>query len=210
MPTRDADDLSKATTELLQSFSHPLRLRIYYCLAAKSSASATQLAQEVGTTAQLAYYHLTRLAALGVVEPDAERPRRGRERYWRVAPQGTRLPTPPADVASGTLDLLQTVHRAQAALHFERFNDFYSKSATSGPAARRAAFSSDMILEVTEDELVELQSRILEVLQDYPRPGQSGRTADGSAVDGRISMLVFVHGVPLLGDDHRGDANAPT
>ncbi|WP_025620517.1 helix-turn-helix domain-containing protein [Salinispora cortesiana] len=156
--------------EVLKAFTHPLRLRLYYALATTTSATATQLAKRVDTTAQLAFYHLTRLADLGVVEEDPCAEAHGRERYWRQSSRG--LTFDPNSFDKDTEREVEVLHRAQAAVHAELLRQFFDTPADPSDTLRAAAFGTDMILELTAAELDELREEITAVLlrfRDRPR-----------------------------------------
>lgn len=180
--------------EVLKAFTHPLRLRLYYALAATTSATATQLAKQVNTTAQLAFYHLTRLAELGVVEEDQYAEAHGRERYWRQSSRG--LTFDPNSFDKDTEREVEVLHRAQAAAHAELLRQFFDTPSDLGDTLRAAAFGTDMILELTVAELNELREEINAVLLRFrDRP----RASDPNALDPARSRRVFAlaHAFPM-------------
>lgn len=102
-------------TAHLRALAHPLRLRLLSLLTA-APASAAELAREVGGTQANASYHLRTLEAAGLVELDSERTvRGGRERRYRVAPDGTPEGAPDPDVqGSWPAALSAELHRRWA------------------------------------------------------------------------------------------------
>ena len=191
----DVDELQPRRVdqvEVLKSFSHPLRLRLYYALAKHGSATATVLARDVGTTAQLAFYHLSRMAELGVLEEDLEAPSRGRERYWKQSTRG--LSFTPDSLGDNTVSDLEVLHRAQAGIHLEQLQDFFSSGPDPSDEFRSAAFGADMVLDLTRAEVDLLREELTQTLLRF-RDRQRA-TAGRSEVDSR-SMFVFVHAFPM-------------
>lgn len=66
----------------LKALAHPLRTAMLSRLMDRGSATATQLAQELGESTGQTSYHLRQLERHGLVEDDPERSG-GRERWWR-------------------------------------------------------------------------------------------------------------------------------
>ncbi|MFJ8207528.1 ArsR/SmtB family transcription factor [Micromonospora chalcea] len=178
--------------EVLKSFSHPLRLRLYYALAKHGSATATVLAKEVGTTAQLAFYHLSRMAELGVLEEDREAPSRGRERYWRQSTKG--LSFTPDDLGDNTVSDLEVLHRAQAGIHLEQLQDFFNSGPDPGDEFRSSAFGADMVLELSRTEVDLLREELTQTLLRFrDRQPQAAEPAQ----DDTRSIFVFIHAFPM-------------
>lgn len=183
---------------MLKSFTHPLRIRLYYALGVRGSATATGLAKEVETTAQLAYYHLTRLVALGMVEEDTARPASGRERYWKQATRGFSLPVEEVSDRPDGIQQLELVHRSQAAVHFEYFTRFLQNYQGSAPF-REAAFGTDEVMSLTHGQMLELEAELNATLKRFqqrasanPAPEQAGGEDEPTA-----TVMVFIHGFPL-------------
>ncbi|WBB97448.1 helix-turn-helix domain-containing protein [Solwaraspora sp. WMMA2059] len=170
--------------EALKAFTHPLRLRLYYALAGLGSATATTLAAEVGVTPQLAFYHLTRMAELGALEEDPAAMARGRERYWRHATRGLSFTQ---DNESKSVDDLDSLQRAQAAVHFEHLERYFSRL-SDDDKAQSLAFSSDMVLELNEEDSKELQEKLTEILMTF-RDRRSARKGK--------KVFVFLHAIPM-------------
>ena len=73
-------------TRAMKILAHPLRSRLLGALRLGGPASASTLAQALGTNSGATSYHLRRLAETGLVvdQPGG----RGRERLWRAASEG--------------------------------------------------------------------------------------------------------------------------
>jgi len=183
-------------TEAMKAFTNPLRLRLFYALAARGSANATQLAADIGTTPQLAYYHLTRLSEYGFVEQDQDNPGKGRERNWRHSGIGASYDPaehPGDPEAQHTAELMI---RAQAAVHFRQLEEFLAGK--GDPELRLEAFSADMIFWLSPDEMRMLRSELLDVLLRWKERTSTMPAADQHQ-DGtqRSLAMVFLHGFPF-------------
>ena len=67
----------------LKVLAHPLRSRLLTALREHGPATATALAERLGTNTGATSYHLRKLASVGLVEETDDG--RGRERWWRAA-----------------------------------------------------------------------------------------------------------------------------
>ena len=67
----------------LKVLAHPLRSRLLTALRSGGPATATALAEALGTNTGATSYHLRKLASVGLVEETGQG--RGRERWWRAA-----------------------------------------------------------------------------------------------------------------------------
>lgn len=72
----------------LHALAHPLRARLLASLRLHGPATATNLAQRLGTNSGATSYHLRQLADVGLIEDDPDGGR-GRERVWRSAHAST-------------------------------------------------------------------------------------------------------------------------
>ena len=64
--------------------AHPLRMRLLGALRVNGPATATTLAELLGTNTGATSYHLRQLAEVGLVAEDPDRGT-GRQRWWRAA-----------------------------------------------------------------------------------------------------------------------------
>src|SRR3954452_11446864 len=67
----------------LKVLAHPLRSRLLTALREHGPATATALADRLGTNTGATSYHLRKLASVGLVEETGEG--RGKERPWQAA-----------------------------------------------------------------------------------------------------------------------------
>jgi hypothetical protein len=180
-----------AQFEALKLFTHPLRLRLYYALAARGSATATVLARDVGTTAQLAFYHLSKLAEYRLIEEDLLVPSRGRDRYWRRSAKGLTFAS--SDLGPEAANELEMLHRAQASLHFQRLQDFLDSSPRGDDEFRSTAFGSDAVITLTKSQLQDLQQELVALFQRHRQAAEAGR----DAAEPTAEVFFFMHAFPL-------------
>ena len=74
--------------EQLRTLAHPLRMRLLAALRLHGPATATQLAQRLGSNSGKTSYHLRQLAAAGLVAEETERGD-ARDRWWRASHAST-------------------------------------------------------------------------------------------------------------------------
>lgn len=118
-----SDDTLIANTAIMQSLSHPLRMRLLKILRSQGPSTATKLAGLVGESSGLTSYHLRQLASAGLVveagSDDLEGVQQtgGRERWWKAAHRSTLVTEMPTDDdgAAVMLDYAHTVIASYAA-----------------------------------------------------------------------------------------------
>lgn len=162
----------------LRAFAHPVRLRMLSLLRART-ASATQLAGELGIATGSASYHLHTLAAAGLVEVAEERVRRGgTERLYRLA-------RPPSELPFGQQDRREF---AQSALAEAR-----RRLALADLSAPSTVGDGEHWLDPRDwSELVQRQRQLMAELTERARPRGNAGTVP-------VSMTVLWFG--LRGDD---------
>ena len=189
----------------LKALAHPLRMDLLDALVAKGPRTATELAEEIGSSPSNCSWHLRKLAEHGFVSEVAGAT--GRARPWQAATAG--LSWDEADEAPETraagLGLtevllsreLQRLLRAQQSLHLEP------------PEWRQASTVVQSATWMTAEEAREVSERLAELLMTYaerahdpalrpdgsrqvsmvgwltprPDPGAAPRTADRAEAD---------------------------
>jgi DNA-binding transcriptional ArsR family regulator len=154
----------------IRVLAHPLRFRLLGRLRLDGPATATRLAQALDTNTGATSYHLRQLADAGLVVEE-ERPGGGRERWWRSAHEVSSWQRdnytgdPDATAASDWLEsrALETmVERAEA---WQRARDDES------PEWRQAANFSDYGLNLSPEQLNDLQAELAAVVERYREAG---------------------------------------
>lgn len=164
-------------TNAFKALAHPIRLRIFYSLAASGEATATLLGKELDMTPSAVSYHLSKMGELGLLEVVAADDRDGRERWWRLAAGGV-----VADQDAGGAEALQY---AVLCHHRDRLAAFLSAN-TSGDSLD-AAFSSDMVLKLDQSLADKFQEDLVALLRQY---------AAMPAAEG-TPTFVMVQGIPF-------------
>ncbi|MER7501377.1 helix-turn-helix domain-containing protein [Nonomuraea pusilla] len=178
----------------LKALGHPLRMQLFRALQVVGTATASQLADQVGEAVSLVSYHLRKLAAHGLIE-EAEGGGDARERWWRMAVEGVTVKdrdfrdAPEGVVAHSALSRLQV--RQQS----EMYEDYLDSRAAWEPAWRDAAFSSEHLLSLTPEEL-RLLGQELDALA--ARWSALARAAEEAGrTEGRENVAVHLYGFPF-------------
>ena len=171
----------------IRVLAHPLRSRLLSQLRLSGPATATRLAEVLGTNTGATSYHLRQLAEVGLVAEDAGAGH-GRERWWRAA----------HDVTSWERDQFAGDPDAQAASDWltsnfahqlaERIED-WNKVVADEPAEWRAAAEfSDWILRLDAAQLTAMTTELAAVVDRWraETPGPDAR-----------QVLLYVYPVPL-------------
>ena len=177
----------------IRVLAHPLRARLLGRLRLDGPATATRLAEALGTNTGATSYHLRRLAEVGLVLED-ESAGRGRERWWRAAhgmsswQRDAFAGDPDATAASDWLDsygLSRFVARAES---WQRARPGES------PSWRSAAESSDYFLTLGSEQLRALTAEIEGVIERYRALGDSEPGPDARQI------LLYLYAMPRVED----------
>ncbi len=173
----------------IRVLAHPLRARLLSQLRLTGAATATGLAEVLGTNTGATSYHLRQLADVGLVTEDTGTGR-GRERWWRPAHDVTSwerdwFAGDPDALAAA--DWLTSNYARQLA---ERVED-WNRRAPDEPAEWRAAVTfNDYILQLDAAQVAALTGELDDVIRRWWH-----RTDSDPSPDAR-QVLLYVYPVP--------------
>ncbi len=174
----------------IRVLAHPLRARLLGQLRIDGPATATRLAEALGTNTGATSYHLRQLAAVGLVAEE-DGAGRGRERWWRSAHRVSSWQ--PGDYA-GDPDATAAAEWMES--HWLRiFNEqaeaWHRVRGDAEPQWRDAAGFSDFQLELSAGQLGAMNDEIAQVVERYRQvgPGPEARR-----------VLLYVYGFPYQGE----------
>jgi predicted ArsR family transcriptional regulator len=157
----------------LHALAHPLRSRLLGQLRVHGDATATELAQTLGTNTGATSYHLRRLEEVGLVADTGAGS--GRRRVWTAVPEraapddGPDVPDEPLDeddaAALAWLERDYVDHFAGQAVGWLDTRDAWPQ-----PWADECGLADHAVL-VSAEQLVSLQAELGEVLARYRRAG---------------------------------------
>ncbi|OKI63931.1 ArsR/SmtB family transcription factor [Micromonospora sp. CB01531] len=172
--------------------AHPLRTRLLGALRVKGPATATRLAELLGTNTGATSYHLRQLAEVGLVAEDPDLGT-GRQRFWRAAHDVTNWePTdfdddPDARAAVEWIEDYQVRHLVE---HAER----WSAVRHQWSSAWRDAFGmSDIFMTIPSARLETLKAEVWQLLDRY-------RNQADPDEPGAEQVQIFLTALPLLAD----------
>src|ERR1700712_5859125 len=84
----------------LKALAHPLRVEIFGVLSTYGPFTASGLAERLGESSGATSYHLRQLAKHGIIV-EVEGKGSARERWWRMAPGGVTIGSPPEPGGAG-------------------------------------------------------------------------------------------------------------
>ena len=148
--------------------AHPLRSRLLSALRAGGPATATSLADRLGTNTGATSYHLRKLASVGLVEETGEGQRR--ERPWRAATEMHGFTQ--RDVAydpdgRAAADWLRRYYLRSFVDRFEQWLDVHE---TWPMDWQEVADASDYLLRLSPRRLAELEAEVSALVARYRDP----------------------------------------
>jgi DNA-binding transcriptional ArsR family regulator len=178
----------------LRGLAHPLRVRLLGLLRELGPSTATQLAVRTGQSSGATSYHLRQLAAYGFVVED--RPRDGRERWWRAAHDATRLDTALADPEAAPLRdaFLRSVALRHGQSALDAVDALETLDAEDAPAWHDGFTLSDMALRLSAVEAAQLVAALERLVATYRRDDPATR----DPADGRRRVVVHWHVLPQI------------
>ncbi|WP_062076507.1 ArsR/SmtB family transcription factor [Demequina globuliformis] len=168
----------------LKGLAHPLRVELFDALIAAGSATASQLAEQLGESSGATSYHLRQLARHGYIEDDPAHAG-GRERWWRPVPGGMTIAASDMAGDSASQRAAMQVARQFADQRARRVDEFLRHSEANGdsPWVDASMFSSAMVALTVEEtsalseHLADALSAFLEPLREREDPPNARRVA---------------------------------
>lgn len=145
----------------MRALAHPLRIQLLEMLIALGSATATELAEELGQTPANCSFHLRKLAEFGYLERvDGAT---GREKPWRVIDPTQDLAPDPDDP-----DAVRASTAVGAAVRDWEFARMQaSDGRTNPPAWRGATFQRGATMIVTPEEAKQISQGLAALLEPF-------------------------------------------
>ncbi|MER6588508.1 helix-turn-helix domain-containing protein [Micromonospora chalcea] len=159
----------------MRALAHPTRLRLLGELRLRGPQTVGMLSERTGEAVGSVSYHVGKLAEHGFVTEAPELARDRRERWWRAAHATTdwdplELLDDPERRLAGNL-----LRQAAMQRYVARYQAYLESEADLDPAWVRGTTSSDTVLHLTPDELVELRDELSELGRRWRERGAAGR-----------------------------------
>jgi DNA-binding transcriptional ArsR family regulator len=167
------------------ALTHPVRLALLEALALEGPLTATQAGELIGESPTTCSFHFRQLAKYGFVEEAGVGP--GRQRHWKRVDIWMNFTDnsddPEANIAAKGLERL-LFERA-----ISRIRRFYDTKANLPKVWQEASDSTQAMIYVTPEELREVNTQLLSILQKFhPRLENHSLRPEGALP---IELLVF-------------------
>ncbi|MET7467811.1 helix-turn-helix domain-containing protein [Micromonospora sp. NPDC005686] len=160
----------------MRALAHPTRLRLLGELRLRGPQTVGMLSERTGEAVGSVSYHIGKLAEHGFVAEAPDLARDRRERWWRAAHATTHwdplelLDDPERRLAGNLL------RQAAMQRYVDRYQAYLDSEASLDPAWVRGTTSSDMVLRLTPEELVELRDELSALGRRWQERGAPGRS----------------------------------
>lgn len=171
----DSADFIRLDADTVKVLAHPLRSRLVGALRLHGPATATALAQQLGTNSGATSYHLRKLAEVALVVDTGEGD--AKSRVWAASSRMTHFQDSDFDDDEDAATALGWLERDWLRHFTEKFGRWLDVRA-SWPAAwrDRAGMNDDTVL-VSADQLQAMHEEIGAVIERYRRVGQGNPEA---------------------------------
>lgn len=165
----------------MRALAHPARIAIIDRLFTGEPATATELAEVSGLSPSATSYHLRELAKAGMIE---EAPSRGdgRERLWQSQLRGLNVETPPERGAAE-----RAADRELTQLYLDREDqrarEWLARRDDEPYEWYRAATAAGVQVVVTAEEMEQLNTKILAILEPFARRNRTDPPEGARPVD---------------------------
>ncbi len=181
----------------LRALAHPVRFALIDLLL-EGPMTATQCAARLGESPANCSYHLRQLAKYGHVHPTPGG--RGRERYWAAREEGITI----ADDGPGGVAAARAVGEAVDEFRMSAWRAFTERRNTEPESWRRAALSTDLVMWLTDSELVALTERLYGLFSPYAERDSDPKNRPSGARAVRFFAYAFP-GVVAHAQEAHGD-----
>ena len=181
----------------LRAIAHPLRVRLYELLMAGGPATVSELAEKLGAMVGTVSYHLRQLEAYGYIEAAPELAKNRRETWWRAVPGGLRWSEVALEQAPGGREASDAARRVLLGRQIDRLRAWNERAEEWDSSWRIAAFSTDMLLTLSPDELEQFGKDVSAVVHRWVEATRDGATPEQSD---RRQVFFFAHAFPFEHD----------
>lgn len=182
----------------MKAFAHPLRMAMYDYLNDHGSATATMLAKHTGESTGQTSYHLRQLERHGFVTDDKTRGT-GRERWWKAV--GFSMHGVELAKDTSTRPAVDAMLRNQDAQRSAAITNWYQRSEQESEDWVEASINSRHSLLLTQDEVVDLKERTMDVLHQYAELSQERIEGGREVDDEKRRIRVYLDVFPLPEDE---------
>ncbi|MFE9690941.1 ArsR/SmtB family transcription factor [Micromonospora sp. NPDC005806] len=165
-PERRAPRAVRLNHRQVRVLAHPLRLRLVGALRVKGPATATTLAELLGTNTGATSYHLRQLAEVGLVVEDPDLGT-GRQRWWRAAHDVTNWEPTDFDDDPDARAAIEWIQGDQVRLLVEHAERWFAAQHEWSPAWRDAFGMGDIFMTVPPARLEALKAELWQLLERY-------------------------------------------
>jgi DNA-binding transcriptional ArsR family regulator len=187
-PGMPGNPVTLTDPKMMRALAHQARIAIWSYLGLHGPATATQCAEVAGLSPSACSYHLRTLAKYGFIEEDRESAADGRERPWRVRLLAFSMedrPDAPAATRVASRLLVENLREAAEEVRVS-FLDHESEYPAEWRSAAGETFSA---VHVTPDELHEVRTKVLEILDQYVRLDPAERSPGALPI--RVTFDLF-------------------
>ncbi len=167
--------------------AHPLRSRLLSALRSGGPATATALAERLGTNTGATSYHLRKLESVGLVEETGEG--RGRERWWRASTDMHTFTQRDVAYDADGQAAADWLRRYYLRSFLERYDAWLDAHAAWSLEWQEVADASDHLLRVSPRRLAELEAELSNILERYRDPDPDDPAA--------LPVEIHFHAFPL-------------
>lgn len=175
----------------MRALAHPVRIALLELVHERGTVNATEGAREAGGTPQSCSYHLRALAKWGLIRKADSTD--GRETRWEKSSRAIRFSSSEKETpgyAAAAAALKTTVLARDDRI----VADFLARESELSPEWREAATFSSGFLQLTAEELEEVNRRISEATKEFVDRTTSNRPEGARRVD------VMFRAIPKVGD----------
>ncbi|HEY3765608.1 MAG TPA: metalloregulator ArsR/SmtB family transcription factor, partial [Gaiellales bacterium] len=161
---------------VMRAMAHPTRMDLMELVAREGELTATEAAERLGLTPANCSFHLRQLAKHGFVEEGE--PRTGRSRPWRIGSFRHSWDETGADAETDAA--AQTLTSVVLDRDVSRLHAWIAGRHDVDPAWRQAAFLTESLMYLTQEELRTLGEAITEQVLAYSDRIDPDRRPDGA------------------------------
>lgn len=188
--TESATSTLHLDARALRVLAHPLRSRLLGALRANGPATATALAEKLGTNSGATSYHLRKLESVGIVEETGEG--HGRERWWRASTEAHHFTQRDVLYDADGQAAADWLRRYYLRSFVDRYQAWLEVQGSWPLEWQEVADASDFLLRLSPGRLANLEAELSAVLERYRNPDP-----DDPDDPGARTVEIHLHAFPF-------------